>query len=387
MDWSTTRYDHECLRSTVTEFDARDVDFSPDGSYFVTVATGGATTQDALCDGSARWETNATGPDQQPSWFAITGGDSVYSVATTGAAVYVGGHFKRWNSKVIGRSGAGPGAVPRRGIAALDPANGLPLSWNPSRDRGRAVWDLVATPGGLWVGNDTDQIGHEFHARIAFFPLAGGKPVPQPAPLDLPVDVHLISPLSNPDQLVRRPDFNGTTAGPASVVPGGGTGWSALRGGFVADGKLYAPRSDKQFVAYPVQGDQYGAPKALELYALDQFGKEAAKMSSLFYENGRIYYTLRNVNKLYMRYFSVESEIVGSWRFLVVDENDGFGLSVMGGSFLASDGVYRVNRNTGTLARLEWVNGAPVSGTTTIVSGPGIDGIDWRSKGLFARPA
>jgi len=387
MSWATTKYDHECLRSTVTEFDVRDVDFSPDGDYFVTVATGGATVEDALCDGAARWETNATGPDQEPSWFDLTGGDSVYSVATTGTAVYVGGHFKRWNSSVIGRSGGGPGHVDRNGIAALDPVNGLPLTWNPGRDRGRAVWDLVATTTGLWAGNDTENIGGEYHARIAFFPLSGGTPVPQPSPPDLPVDVHLISPDSNPDQLVRRPNFNGTTAGPASVVAGAGTGWSSIHGGFVADGELYAARDDATLVSYTLNGDQYGQPQVVDLHGMDGFANTLGDFSSLFYENGRIYYTLKDKGALYMRYFSVESEIVGSFRFVVVEDTEGFGLKSLGGAFLADDDVYRVHEKNCTLARLQWVDGEPVSGTSTVVSGPDVDGIDWCSNGLFARPA
>jgi hypothetical protein len=44
------------------------------------------------------------------------------------------------------------------------------------------VFALVATAQGLWIGSDTERIGrYEHHARIAFMPLAGGTPMPEPA--------------------------------------------------------------------------------------------------------------------------------------------------------------------------------------------------------------
>ena len=138
----------------------RDIDFAPDGSYFVITTTGafgGGSAVGTMCDTSSRWE-NRTAANQEPTWVTYTGGDTTYGVAVTGTAVYVGGHM-RWQDNPYQGDQAGPGAVPREGIAALDPVNGMPLSWNPGRTRGVGAQALYATPDSLWVGSDTEMIG------------------------------------------------------------------------------------------------------------------------------------------------------------------------------------------------------------------------------------
>lgn len=163
--WRSDTYAAKCA----DEFPSyvRGLDFAPDGRYFVVVTTGG--TKGGICDTAARFETYAKGSNIKPTWVNATGGDSLYSVAVTGAAVYVGGH-QRWLDNPKGRDSAGPGAVPRPGIGAIHPSTGKALSWNPTRERGIGVKAFYTHSRGLLVGSDTTRLGREYHARIGMFP-------------------------------------------------------------------------------------------------------------------------------------------------------------------------------------------------------------------------
>ena len=160
-----------CAAASLPDY-MRDVDFSPDGSWFAFVSTGyvpqtGGIGRD-LCDATARFETGIASPSR-PTWINYTGGDTLHSVAATDVAVYVQGH-QRWLNNPYGRDSAGAGAVSRPGIGAINPSTGLALSWNPTKDRGVGGKDLYVTSQGLWVGSDTTRIGGEYHARIALMP-------------------------------------------------------------------------------------------------------------------------------------------------------------------------------------------------------------------------
>jgi len=169
--WRYTPLQQMCAASSLPDY-MRDVDFSPDGSYFVFVSTGFVPLSGqvgiALCDAASRFETANLSPTR-PTWINYTGGDTLHSVAVTDQAVYVQGH-QRWLNNPQGRDNAGPGAVSRPGIGAIDPTTGLALAWNPTKDRGVGGKDLLVTARGLWVASDTAHIGHETHMRIALLP-------------------------------------------------------------------------------------------------------------------------------------------------------------------------------------------------------------------------
>ena len=226
--WSTNRYDR-AHNSCAAVFDTftRDIDFSPDGSYFVVSATGafaGGAGSGTMCDTISRWETASTGND--PTWSDYTGGDTTYGVAITGSVVYVGGHM-RWLNNPFQADQAGPGAVPRAGIAALDPVNGLPLSWNPGRARGVGAQALFATSQGLWVGSDTTRIGGETHGRVALMPLTGGTTVPSVPAATLPNDLFVAPRTTGAASNVL---YRVNAAGPALPAGDGGRTWSTDTG-------------------------------------------------------------------------------------------------------------------------------------------------------------
>lgn len=152
----------------------RDVDFSPDGSYFVLVSTGfipisGGLGRD-VCDAAARFET-ATANPTRPTWINYTGGDTLHSVAVVGSAVYVGGH-QRWLDNPAGVNSAGAGAVSRPGIGAIDPTSGRALAWNPTKTRGVGTKFIYPTTTGVWFGSDGRRFGGRVHDSIAFTPLS-----------------------------------------------------------------------------------------------------------------------------------------------------------------------------------------------------------------------
>jgi len=223
-NWATDRYAPLCYSWAFDGY-VRGVSFSPDGSYFVINATGGGNAG-TLCDATARWETSATGTDVQPTWVDETGGDTVWGVTVTDDAVYIGGH-NRWNNNPLGVDHAQAGAVPRPGLAALDPVSGRPYTWNPGHNPlGAAVYALLATPQGLWMGYDANWIGNYKYKRqkIAFFPYAGGTTLASTSTAQLPANVYLgKSSGSGSTNVLYRVD----AGGPAIQSLDSGPNWAA----------------------------------------------------------------------------------------------------------------------------------------------------------------
>jgi hypothetical protein len=383
--WGTTRFDaaHNNCSSSFETF-MRDIDFSPDGTYFVVSTTGafaGGAGSGTMCDSSSRWETTSTSND--PSWISYTGGDTTYGVAVTGSAVYLGGHM-RWQNNPFQGDQAGPGAVPRPGIAALDPVNGLPLSWNPGRARGTGAQAMYATPAGLWVGSDTTMIGGERHGRLALMPLAGGSAVPAVAASPLPNDLFL-APTSAGSDLLRRPV--GATGAPtgSSTAVNNALDWSTLRGGFLVNGTLYYGLADGRLYkrSFNRSTGAVGSQNVVDLYDDPESGTRIpfaiTSMTGSFYDPAthRIYYSVSGTSQLQYRYFTPESEVVGAQTFAL--PSNGVSFASVAGMTLAGGRILYGSSTDGALRSVPFANGQ-LAGPATVINSDGT----WRFRAILA---
>ena len=223
--WATTLYTPICSPNAFDSY-MRDVEMSPDGSFFVVSATGGPHSN-TLCDTAARFETYANGTALTPTWTDQSGGDTLWGVEVTQSAVYVGGH-QRWMNNQNGSDSAGQGSVPRPGLAALDPQTGIPLKWNPGRNpRGEAAYDIYETNAGIWIVSNTEFIGDNRYKRprIAFFPYDEGYNVASKSTGSLPGNVYIGSPVAGSNVLYRI-----DAGGAAVAATDNGPDWSADNG-------------------------------------------------------------------------------------------------------------------------------------------------------------
>jgi PKD repeat protein len=380
----TNYYETKCS----TSFDSymRDLDYSPDGSFFVVSTTGAYGGAGIACDSTARFET-AAGAAAKPSWINNTGGDTTYAVEVTSSVVYTGGHA-RWQNNPFKADMPGQGAVSRPGIAALDPVNGLPLSWNPTRDRGVGVFDFLVTDQGLWVASDTARIGADYlRSRIALLPI-GGTTFPGVRTPSLPNDVYAVK--TNTGGIQRRP-YTGTAFAAAQTVPTGGLVTNNVRGAFMLNGYLYIAWSNGVFDRRAFDGTNYGVAEAVDtsskLAAMTDWTSDISTMTGLFYDSGRLYFTRSGSAALYYRYFTPENKVVGAQRLTASANVTGIDFAQVRGMFVADGNLYW-STPSNDLRRLGWAQGAqsglPVAGAATIVSSPAVDGFNWASpRALF----
>jgi PKD repeat protein len=157
---------------------------SPDDSYFV-VTSGSGGDRPPINDTAMAFPIDG-GSDVKTKWITRCF-DSIYSVAISEKAVYIGGHFA-WNESPSapdpwpglddvgygtgqGLSGYGLGdaVVNREHLGALSPVDGKALEWNPGSNSYEGNKAMEITPRGLFTGGDaTTQAGANI-GRIAFF--------------------------------------------------------------------------------------------------------------------------------------------------------------------------------------------------------------------------
>ena len=192
VPWSTQTTERSCHAHL------RDLAISPSGSFLVVGGQGADVPPN--CDSVLRYST-AGDTTVHFDWSARMY-SSVFSLAVSDVAVYVGGHFcaaPRLPAPPGGVTSTFPGtanlchvndplssvnpsqidpegAVFRSQMAALNPANGQALQWDPGSNNDLAVFDLTLTERGLLAGQDGDRFSTFQVGRSGFFDITGAGP-------------------------------------------------------------------------------------------------------------------------------------------------------------------------------------------------------------------
>jgi PKD repeat protein len=159
-------------------------DIAPNDQYFV-VTSGSGGDRPPINDTAVAFPV-AGSDNVQPLWVSRHF-DSVYSVAITERAVYVGGHFSFEESPTapdpwpgldnvgygtgqgLAGYGLGDAVVRRDHLGALNPADGKALEWNPGSNSFEGNKAMEATARGLFVGGDGMYQGGKNTGRVAFY--------------------------------------------------------------------------------------------------------------------------------------------------------------------------------------------------------------------------
>jgi PKD repeat protein len=189
LPWRSTLWDENLARvGGVTRICCGDI--APDDSYFV-VSSGSGGDAPPISDTAIAYPLDAASlqnSDVQPLWIARHF-DSIYSVAITEVAVYVGGHFGFIESpssdvpwpgldnvgygtgQGLAGYGLGDQVVRRDHIAAINPVDGRALEWQPTSGSNSFEGEkaMEATPRGLFIGGDGQWKGGVNTGRVAFF--------------------------------------------------------------------------------------------------------------------------------------------------------------------------------------------------------------------------
>ncbi len=414
--WNSLAYHGRCDYPAFDSYMTQ-VAWAPNGSYFVVTTTGGfvgGTFQP--CDAASRFEAGASGANVLPTWIDDTGSDSLYSVAVTSAAVYVGGH-QRWLNNPYGNNVSDNGGVPRAGIAALDPANGEPLAWNPGRNpRGHGTIAILATKTGVFFGSDTDCIGPGNGAscsgpgryprsELAYFPYAGGS---------LPVgnSTGTATKILVAGSTVTAHNFNPAN-GAGGPVPGASNSinWSSARGAFYLNGRVYYGDANGKFYYRTFSlagGGTYGPPRLIDPYddptwdtiqtgsgntyqgVPSSFYTDIPRITSMFYYGRAIFYTMVGDPRLYRRWFTPGTEaspragqdtggVVSPVRIPVVNPGGLMNFVNAGGMFVAGGKLFVASSGSGALYEMGF-NGTTV---TTRPVQDGFAGGGWAGRAVF----
>ena len=247
LPWHTSLYDDNLPR-TGGVLNLVEADVAPNGQYFVAVAGSGGD-RPPTSDTAMAFPVNGN-DGVQPLWVSRHF-DSIYSIAITEQAVYVGGHF-HWEAApgsvdpypgdpdLSYGANNGPGAtvlgdqvVRRDMLGALDPQTGKALPWNPGATALEGIKALHAIPRGLLLGSDGITVARQNVYRTAFFDFNAAPPAAK-------LDTFITDPFAGLAISADEPyTFNGSATAPAGV--------KKVQIEFIRGGKYYLQPDGKTF--------------------------------------------------------------------------------------------------------------------------------------------
>jgi hypothetical protein len=169
-------------------------DIAPNDEYFV-VTSGSGGDRPPISDTAIAFPIDG-GANVEPLWISRAF-DSIYSVAISEVAVYLGGHQNYMESPTApdpwpgltdvgyGRGqglagyGLGDDIVIREHIGAVDPITGKSVEWNPGSTSYEGNKAMLAMPRGVITGGDGNTQGGQNTGRVAFYDF---NSVPAPGP-------------------------------------------------------------------------------------------------------------------------------------------------------------------------------------------------------------
>ncbi|MEU8254758.1 hypothetical protein AB0C06_10915 [Micromonospora inaquosa] len=392
LDWSTDKFVAPCASPATFVHYVQDVKFGGDGSWFVVGSNGGAGWPAAYCDALVRFETATRGSGLLATWVDFTGNDTITSVEVADNVIYLGGHF-RWLNNPNASDKAGTGAIDRLGIAAVTPATGMPVNWNPRRSgsasmpSGTSNWGssvpvLWRGSDGLYFGHNSDGMGEEYHGRLGMFPLAGGRTI---APKNPPSATSGNLYLGTASGTLAKVPFDGTALGTATTVS---------QPAYTAAGATWRV-DDRIYWSHTVAGTPTGSRIDVSLFNGGAIGSpweasgyndwyNPALLTGAFFLDGRLYYTRTGANSLFYRYFEIDGNYLGATEFTLPTTGQSWsgmrGMAWVNGRIVygATDGNLRSVAFDPTAAPA-----AVVSGATGFVVATATPELSWSTPSTF----
>ena len=194
-----------------------------------------------------------------------------------------------------------------------------------------------------------------------------------------------------PTDTLSAVGFDGTTATGPHHGAGTGIPWSQTHGAFMVGNQLFYGSSDGFLYRATFNGSTFGTPTKVDPYhdpvwdgvdtndgttfdgASPTLYGQMSNVTGMFYQAGRLYFTLKGDSALHWAWFSPDSGIVDNAEFSAPSSVN---FSNADGMFVSGNTLYFVKKSDGSLYSVSFSDGA-VTGSPQLVNSVATGGVDW----------